>query len=220
MRAGAAAPSRMESLEGDAPLQAELLNAEQMEERGRELAGEHQAAHLAARPQILCCSGWRKRRSVIRESCKRAGRGDQGQPEPRHAGRRVAARQLLPDRRADPHGPAASAASATAGELPRLASGPSARLPRVYDIALEAISHGDGRFDRGIAAPLRRAPTRRVTPLTLGELWAIPIMLRLALIENLRRVAARVAPTGIDRNVADALGRRDDRGRASAIRRA
>jgi len=31
-----------------------------------------------------------------------------------------------------------------------------------------------------------------VTPLKLGELWAIPIMLRLALIENLRRVAARV----------------------------
>ena len=32
-------------------------------------------------------------------------------------------------------------------ELPRLAHGPSAGLPRVYDIALEAISHGDGRVD-------------------------------------------------------------------------
>jgi len=32
-----------------------------------------------------------------------------------------------------------------------------------------------------------------VATLTLGELWAVPIMLRLALIENLRRVAARVA---------------------------
>ena len=32
-------------------------------------------------------------------------------------------------------------------ELPRLQNGPSAGLPRVYDIALEVISHGDGRVD-------------------------------------------------------------------------
>jgi hypothetical protein len=39
-----------------------------------------------------------------------------------------------------------------------------------------------------------------VTPLKLGELWAIPIMLRLALIENLRRVGARIAADTIARN--------------------
>src|SRR4030095_9069105 len=38
-----------------------------------------------------------------------------------------------------------------------------------------------------------------VTPLKVGELWAIPIMLRLALIENLRRVGARIAAGTIDR---------------------
>src|SRR3546814_4250877 len=32
-------------------------------------------------------------------------------------------------------------------ELPRLDGGPSDQLPRVYDIALNAISHGDGRVD-------------------------------------------------------------------------
>ena len=37
----------------------------------------------------------------------------------------------------------------------------------------------------------------------MGELWAIPIMLRLALIENLRRVAARIAADRVDRNRAD-----------------
>ena len=42
-----------------------------------------------------------------------------------------------------------------------------------------------------------------VAPLTLGELWAIPIMLRLALIENLRRVAAGSPPTAAGRNHAD-----------------
>nr|WP_233175729.1 glycoside hydrolase family 94 protein [Dyella sp. ASV24] len=86
-------------------------------------------------------------------------------------------------------------------ELPRLLNGSSAGLPRVYDIALETISHGDGRVDN---ESLRRfvASYQRVTPLTLGELWAIPIMLRLALIENLRRVAARVMIDWNDRTLA------------------
>ncbi|MBU1331599.1 MAG: cyclic beta 1-2 glucan synthetase [Gammaproteobacteria bacterium] len=87
-------------------------------------------------------------------------------------------------------------------ELPRLGNGPSSGLPRVYDIALETISHGDGRFD---SESLCRfvAAYQSVTPLTLGELWAIPIMLRLALVENLRRVASRVMANWDDRNLAN-----------------
>ena len=81
-------------------------------------------------------------------------------------------------------------------ELPRLAreavNGVSGGLPRVYDLALELISHGDGRVTRGTLSRFVAA-YQSVQPLLLGELWAIPIMLRLALIENLRRVAARVA---------------------------
>ena len=81
-------------------------------------------------------------------------------------------------------------------------NGPSAGLPRVYDIALETISHGDGRAD---PESLSRfvAAYQTVIALKLGELWAIPIMLRLALIENLRRIAARIATDRIDRNLAD-----------------
>ena len=87
-------------------------------------------------------------------------------------------------------------------ELPRLLNGPSAGLPRVYDLALETISHGDGRVDpEGLSSFV--AAYQTVTALKLGELWAIPIMLRLALIENLRRVAARIAADRIDRNLAD-----------------
>ncbi|MEO6566572.1 MAG: cyclic beta 1-2 glucan synthetase, partial [Casimicrobiaceae bacterium] len=87
-------------------------------------------------------------------------------------------------------------------QLPCLDSGLSAGLPRVYDIALETIAHGDGRVDpeslsRFIAA------YQTVTPIMLGELWAIPIMLRLALIENLRRVGSDVAAGRIDRDLAD-----------------
>ncbi len=80
--------------------------------------------------------------------------------------------------------------------LPRLAQGPSRGLPRVYDIALEAISHGDGRIDSETLCRFVSA-YQSVAPLTLGELWAIPIMLRLALIENLRRVGARVTASRI-----------------------
>ena len=77
-------------------------------------------------------------------------------------------------------------------ELPRLSSGPSAGLPRVYDIALELISHVDGRADpESVRAFV--ASYQTVTKLRLGELWAIPIMLRLALLENLRRVGQFMA---------------------------
>src|SRR5512137_2968318 len=87
-------------------------------------------------------------------------------------------------------------------QLPRLADGPSATWPRVYDIALETISHGDGRLDTdGLGGFV--AAYQTVAPLTIGELWAIPIMLRLALIENLRRVAARIGADRVDRNRAD-----------------
>src|SRR5439155_8074699 len=87
-------------------------------------------------------------------------------------------------------------------ELPRLSEGSSARLPRVYDIALEAIAHGDGRVDEESLSRFVAA-YQSVTALELGELWAIPIMLRLALIENLRRVAARIAASRSERNLAD-----------------
>jgi len=87
-------------------------------------------------------------------------------------------------------------------ELPRLLNGPSAGLPRVYDIALETISHGDGLVEQESFSSFVKA-YQTVTALKLGELWAIPIMLRLALIENLRRIGARIAADRIDRNHAD-----------------
>ena len=87
-------------------------------------------------------------------------------------------------------------------ELPRLVNGPSAGLPRVYDIVLELIAHVDAQIDAG---PLNSfiAAYQTVHSLKLGELWAIPIMLRLGLIENLQRVAARLTIARSDRDLAD-----------------
>lgn len=87
-------------------------------------------------------------------------------------------------------------------DLPCLADGISSGMPRVYDIALEIISHSDGRVDaKGLGSFISAYQT--FTVLTLGELWAIPIMIRLTVIENLRRVAGRIALDMIDRNLAD-----------------
>ena len=87
-------------------------------------------------------------------------------------------------------------------ELPRLLNSPSAGLPRVYDIVLELISHVDAQIDAG---PLSAfiAAYQRVSSLKLGELWAIPIMLRLGLIENLQRITTRLTLAREDGDLAD-----------------
>src|SRR5450432_738126 len=86
--------------------------------------------------------------------------------------------------------------------LPQLAKGPSAGLPRVYDLAIELIAHSDGRVDLKSLNSFTAA-YQQESELKLGELWAIPIMLRLALIENLRRLAALIAKNRINKNLAD-----------------
>ncbi|MEO6719555.1 MAG: glucoamylase family protein [Ferruginibacter sp.] len=76
--------------------------------------------------------------------------------------------------------------------LPQLAKGKSAGLPRVYDLAVELISHSDGHVNLSSLTSFFNA-YQTTTFLKLGELWAIPIMLRLALIENLRRISIQIA---------------------------
>jgi cellobiose phosphorylase len=87
-------------------------------------------------------------------------------------------------------------------ELPRLLNGLSAGLPRVYDIVLELISHVDAQIDAESLAAFVAA-YQTVAPLNLGELWAIPIMLRLGLIENLQRVTTLLTIARQDRDLAD-----------------
>ncbi len=86
--------------------------------------------------------------------------------------------------------------------LPYLAEGMSAGMPRVYDIVLEIIAHSDGRVDVNSLTSFI-VSYQSETTLTLGELWAIPIMLRLAVLENLRRIAGKIALDVIDHNLAD-----------------
>ncbi len=77
-------------------------------------------------------------------------------------------------------------------ELPKLSTGSLAGFPRAYEVAIELIAHTEGHLDLdNITLFVREYQT--VTSLRMGELWAIPTMLRLGLVENIRRMALRVA---------------------------
>lgn len=86
--------------------------------------------------------------------------------------------------------------------LPFLEQGSRSGMPRVYDVVLEIISHSDGRVDINNLSSFVSS-YQSISILTLGELWAIPIMLRLGIIENLRRVAGKIALGIVDQNLAD-----------------
>ncbi len=180
------------------PLRAELFSAVQMEQHGKSLATSHQLTPRHG-PDPLLARLTDNERTLI-DVCALLVAAVAATRRIAPAGEWLLDNFYLIEeqiRTAKRHLP-----KGYSRELPRLRSGPSAGLPRVYDLALEIIAHGDGRVDpenlsRFVAA------YQTVTPLKLGELWAIPIMLRLALIENLRRVATRIAASRTDQNLAD-----------------
>ncbi len=77
-------------------------------------------------------------------------------------------------------------------ELPRLTEGPLAGEPRVYAVARGILAASDGHVDLERAARYVAA-YQRVSPLSTGELWAFPTMLRLAVLEDLAQAAAGLA---------------------------
>ena len=76
-------------------------------------------------------------------------------------------------------------------ELPKLADGDFRGYPRVYLLARELIEHTAGRIDLEAVVEFAVA-YQRTSQLSIGETWAIPLMLRLALVEELDRLAAGV----------------------------
>ncbi|OFV90071.1 MAG: carbohydrate-binding protein [Acidobacteria bacterium RIFCSPLOWO2_02_FULL_64_15] len=95
-------------------------------------------------------------------------------------------------------------------QLPTLASREQAGHTRIYAMAVELVRHSDSRIDRQQLAVFVNS-YQRVAPLTIGELWAWPSMLKLALIENLRRLAAETLESRRARLAADAYVLRIER---------
>ncbi len=182
----------------DAPLSAELFSAEQMAQHGTSLAASHELTSSRAPDRLLPRLAANEK--VLVEVYALLTRSAELQHRVTPAGEwlldnfyfieeeiRTAKRHLPPG---------------YSRELPRLRGGPSAGLPRVYDLALQTVAHGDARVGRGTLSRFVAA-YQTVKPLQLGELWAVPIMLRLALIENLRRVAVRIGAGRHHRNLAN-----------------
>ena len=92
-------------------------------------------------------------------------------------------------------------------QLPKLKAGPFAGYPRVFGLAWAFVAHTDSHFD---PAALRRfiAAYQSVQPLTIGELWAVAITLRIVLIENLRRLADQITEGRRARTDAQSLANR------------
>jgi cyclic beta-1,2-glucan synthetase len=89
-------------------------------------------------------------------------------------------------------------------QLPTLVEGPLREVPRAVGLALTYIEHTDSRFE---PTSLQRfvGAFQRVEPLLISEAWAVPIALRLTLIENLRRLAEEMVEGRAARLEADRL---------------
>jgi cellobiose phosphorylase len=187
--------------EEEEPLRAALFSSDQMVAHGKLLAGRHRLAqrHRPDRLLVRLASNERVLESVARQLRQAVAKDRPVTP----ASEWLLDNMYLIDeeiRTARRHLP-----PGYSKELPRLAEASESRdgtLPRVYDLALEAIAHADGRLSRGTLSRFV-ASYQSGQPLKLGELWAFPIMLRLALIENLRRVAVRVATALDERDLAE-----------------
>jgi cyclic beta-1,2-glucan synthetase len=88
-----------------------------------------------------------------------------------------------------------------------VADGPFAGYPRVFGLAWAYIAHTDSHFDADMLCRFVRA-YQEIQPLTIGELWAIAITLRIVLVENLRRVAELIMHSSAARLDADEIADR------------
>ena len=187
--------------EEEEPLRAALFSSDQMVAHGKLLASRHRLAQTHRPDRLLArlASNERVLENVARQLRQAVAKDRPVTPASEWLldNMYLIDEEIRTARRHLPRG--------YSQELPRLAE-PSPETdgtsPRVHDLALEAIAHADGRLSRGTLSRFVAA-YQTVQPLKLGELWAFPIMLRLALIENLRRVAVRVAAALDERDLAE-----------------
>ena len=170
----------------DPPLRAELFSVEQLARHARAIAAGH--THVIRKK----ANGLLARLDVNERNLRAFYRATRfGRPGCRHTPAaewmldnfHLVEEQIQMARRHLPRG--------YSRELPRLRSGPSADMPRVFDMVLELISHVDARIEAESLGAFIDS-YQSVDTLKLGELWAIPIMLRLGLIENLQRITSRL----------------------------
>lgn len=175
------------------PLRARLLTVHEMVTRVQELAAQHRLSQAKAHDRLLprLASNEEEigRAQAMLEANLRDGIAITPAGDWLLDNRHVINEQIQLARR---HLPPRYSRS-----LPMLGSAGREGLPRVFDIAGWVVAHGDARIDAHTLGEVLAA-YQQVQPLELGELWAVPIMLRLALVENLRRISIRVQRDAIE----------------------
>jgi cyclic beta-1,2-glucan synthetase len=137
-----------ETAGGEPPLRSDLFSSEQMIRHGKALADSHQLSSGRAPDRLLARLA--ENEGVLIEACNLLTEAVKANHRVTPAGEWLIDNFYLIEeqsRMARRHLP-----KGYSRELPRLLNGPSAGLPRVYDIALETISHGDGQVDPSFMA--------------------------------------------------------------------
>ncbi|MFC4933374.1 glucoamylase family protein, partial [Massilia sp. GCM10023247] len=170
------------------PLRAELFSAAQMALHGRRLAAWHALAPQPEPGRARLLARLADNAAVIASACTLLARHASAAGAP--AAEALLGHQSLIDehiRSVRQHLPRQAGLA-----LPCLAApAPNAGQPRIWCLALEAVAHGDGGLGHDMLARFVAA-YQEGAPLALAELQAFPAMLRMALVENLRRLAARL----------------------------
>src|ERR1044072_1112573 len=190
-------------LGGDAdekPFQAEFFSVERLEQYAQTLAAEHKTVTRKGRAQLLprLEDNGRKLEAAYKAlvDALREGRAISPAAEWLVDNYHIVEEQLREIRQDLP--------KSYYHELPKLADDELEGFPRIYSVALELIAHTDSRLDTNTLQRFIRA-YQTVAPLSIGELWAVAITLRLALVENLRRLASPIARARAEREEADKL---------------
>jgi cyclic beta-1,2-glucan synthetase len=180
------------------PLRGEAFSLEHLEEHARRLAAAHQDAAVQQDQRVLLRRFEDNGRLLVHAYQTIVATVRQGEPIPPQGEWLLDNFHVVEDqlRQISEDLP-----SRYYRELPRIQSGPLAGHPRVYALAVELIVHTDSSLDEHTITRFVQA-YQEVTPLTIGELWAVPIMLRLGLVENLRRLAEQVLATREHRRAA------------------
>ena len=87
-------------------------------------------------------------------------------------------------------------------ELPVLSKGPHIRYPRIYHIAVEMVQFSESRMDDGFILQFL-SEYQKETPLRSGELWALPLMIRIALIQKIRGITEYIMESQRERASAE-----------------
>jgi cyclic beta-1,2-glucan synthetase len=193
--------ARPASAQGEDPIRSELFSVERLEQHAESLASNQPTHRKAASGKSLVTRLRENERVLLhayRSIATVAGEGRSITP---------AAEWLLDNYHLVEQQVREVRTDLPAGyyrQLPKLSNGPLAGYPRVFGLAWGFVAHTDSRFDPEMLVRFVRA-YQTVQPLSIGELWAVAITLRIVLVENLSRSAQHIMDWRWAREEADVV---------------